>query len=335
MKHRYSFITGNSRLTILILVVFMGLLWLPSFIPGYNSGYVFAADPMPLFGILEDIFEGYRSGSTVFAFILFMSTAFLVDYLNTRFILVNERTYLPAWFFVIITGLYPGIFSLNPVLPAALLIVILLHFLFTVYKAAPNCYRFFEAGIILGTAGLFYAPVVYFILFIWISAFLLRPFYWREWLYPLLGVMAVFTLAWGYYYVVEGDALIFLNLLGKNLEPAGIKSIPDINIIAGSVYLMLMIVFSSFFMLKVFQFRKVYARDFFHVFFWLFLLSLLFFFLIAGGNYGMLYITAIPSAYIITNYFIHGKKTTWNGILLLLGFLVVILSALNRVFIWL
>ena len=305
MKALYNLFSGKSPITIILIIFFAVLLWIPSLLPGNEAILPYPAEPMPLFGFLAGLFESNHTGSILIAFALFLFTGFLLDYLNVRYILVQERTFLPVWFFIVITSFYPGIYQLTPLLPATMMIALMLHFISASYKAEANCYRFFEAGLILGVAGLFYAPAIWFILFIWISAIILRPFYWREWLFPLLGIFAIFFLAWGYYYVVYGDATRFFVLLSFNLTPVFVSSLPDIKVIAGTAYVFLMIIFSSFFMLKAFQFKKVYARNYFNVLFWLFLLSLLFFFFPSGGNYGVVYLFSFPVAYIITNYFVN------------------------------
>ena len=330
MKALYNLFLSNSPLAIGMIFLITVLLWIPSLLSGNELLATNYADQMPLFGLLLRIFEGSPTGAVVFAYVLFLMTAFLLDYLNTRFILVQERTYLPAWFFIVITSFYPGLYHLTPILPVALLFVVMLHLIFAGYKSEANSYRFFDAGLILGIASLFYAPAIWFILFIWISVIIIRPFYWRELLYPVLGIFIILLLSWSFYYVLKGDANHFFILLSSNLSPSFLKKVPDIKVIVGTAYLIMMILFSSFFMLRVFKFRKVYARNYFNVFFWLFMLSIIFFFFPSGGNYGIVYLVSFPVAYIITNYFINTRKSAGNRLLFFLGFLLVIFVIMNR-----
>lgn len=334
MKTIYSLLSGNSPLTIVIIFLIAILLWMPSFFIGYDSGLTYIREPMPLFGFLEGLFEGYPKASVLFAFLIFALTAFLLDYINTRFILLQDRTFLPAWTFLFITSFYPGIYHLDPMLPATLFIVLMLHFIFAAYKAEPNCYRFFDAGLAVGMATLFYAHAIWFFPVIWISTLILRPFYWREYVHPVLGTAAVFFVAWAYYYVFFGDATRFFTLLSVNLQPELTSIHQNTNVLAGSVYIIVMIAISSFFMLRVFQFRKIYARNYFYVFFWLFLFGMALFFYPTGGEYGLVYVLSFPVSYIIANYYVNAKPTKGKYILFLIGLLLMAGAFANRLFMW-
>jgi hypothetical protein len=73
---------------------------------------------------------------------------------------------------------------------------------------------------------------------------------------------------------------------------------------------------ASVYLVKVFQFRKIYIRDYFMVLFWLFFSGCLIFLLLSGFNKGITYIVAIPISFILTNYFINAKKSLGNKILM-------------------
>lgn len=55
----------------------------------------------------------------------------------------------------------------------------------------------FDAGLLLGLAAQFYMPYGFLLVVVWASVSVIRPFQWREYLVPFVGVVLVFYLAWG------------------------------------------------------------------------------------------------------------------------------------------
>ena len=319
----------------MVIIIFAILLWVPSIFSANSMDFQFPDNPMPLFSILKFIFGDKILLSVFLSFLIFMLNAFLLSNLNTIYILVLERTFLPSYFYIITVAFFPGLFQLNPFLPSSVFILLILNWLFKSYKAEDNSRLFFEAGLFLGVASLFYAPSLYYILFIWFSAAVIRPFFWREWVYPILGIFTIFLLTWGYYFIFLGEPLEFFRLLSLNILPGLMKvKLPVVELSAVG-FLLIMIIFSSIYMLNVYQFRKIYARKYFKILFWLFYLSLAFFFFLAGDDFSVFYVTAFPMAYIFTNYFFYGKKLLLkNYLLFTLSFLIAVFVVLNRIFMW-
>ncbi|HOY28685.1 MAG TPA: hypothetical protein PLR96_06905 [Flavobacteriales bacterium] len=55
----------------------------------------------------------------------------------------------------------------------------------------------FDAGLLLGAAAQFYMPYAFLLVVVWASVSVIRPFQWREYIVPFVGVVLVFYLAWG------------------------------------------------------------------------------------------------------------------------------------------
>ncbi len=55
----------------------------------------------------------------------------------------------------------------------------------------------FDAGLLLGVAAMFHVPYAFLLVVVWSSVSVIRPFQWREYLVPLVGVALVFYLGWG------------------------------------------------------------------------------------------------------------------------------------------
>ena len=328
----YRLFAGKDSINAVLIYLFAVILWLPSFLLPQTMVFSGSDEFMPLNALLSGL-NGYNIiVSKIVAFLIFITTAAWLNYMNTRFMLIPERSFLPSFFYILIASFFPGLHNLNPLLPAAFCLLTAIHMLFSAYKTEADSYRFFDAGLLIGIGSLFYAPLIWFILFVWIAIAVMRPFYWREWLFPLLGMIVPYSLVWGYYYVFLDSGFKIIQLLIVNLYP--VFDLPELDVISLLVviYLFIILVISSFYMIKVYQFRKIYVRLYFQVFFWLFLLSLIIFFYPAGANMGMVYILALPMAYLYTNYYLGTGKALSNRLLFLMGILLLIFVKVNESF---
>lgn len=330
MKIIYKIFAGNNLFNALIIGVFAVLLWMPSFISHETITFKSTFPPMPFYEFISGLIQYNIILSKILAFFIFITIAILLNFLNTKYILTPERNFLPSFFFILITSLFTGVQELNPILPASLILLAVIFFLFLTYKSEPDSLRFFDVGLLIGLGTLFFAPFIYFILLIWIGIIIMRPFYWREWVYPVLGVSSIYLLTWGYYYIFldEGERIIRLFL--NNISPVFITPEIDKFSIIAIVYLLILLVAASAYILKIYQYRKVYIRLFFQIFFWIFFLSLGIFFSIQGNNLHLIYLMALPMTFLFTNYFTGTNKKLGSRILFCLGFLLVIIIKIQE-----
>ncbi len=324
----YKLITGNRFVTASIIFLLATGLWMPEFL---SPGIAFrneADSSMPLSSLLSQLFENAPIVSKLMAFVLMLIEAFMLVRINARFVLVQQRTFLPALFFVIVASHSPELMQWNPVLPATIFMILALELIFHSHQEDPNSYRFFEAGLMLGLGSLFYAPLAYMLGFIWIANMVQRPFYWREYVLPVLGLSVPFMVTFALLFLGDGSIPRFI---------AGIESIFAIQFNIPHypwilwvfwIYLGFLILLSSVFLVKVFQFRKIYVRNYFMVLFWLFISGSLVFLLLSGFNAGFSYVIGISISFILTNYFVNARKSIVNKSLLYLLLTYVVFLAL-------
>jgi len=320
----YKIITGDRIITVIIIFLIAAGIWVPAFLSPEIAETRGMDSSMPLYLFSINLFGGRMLLSKILAFGLMIFEAFLLVRINARLVLVQEKTFLPALFFIIIAGHSADLLQWNPVLPAALFVIFVLELIFRSNHDEPNSYKYFEAGMLLGIGSLFYAPLVYMIVFIWIGCMAQRPFYWREYVFPVLGLAVPYVFVFAFLFM--GDKSIPDFLTGMQSDFVFTYDFPHFywKTWVFTLYVAFLALVSSVFLLKVFQFRKIYIRDYFLVLFWLFIISLLVFLLLSGFNTGMSYLIGISIAYILTNYFINARKSIGNKVILylLLGYVL-------------
>jgi len=324
----YKLITGNRVITVSIILILATGLWMPVFLsPGISltSG---VESSMPLYSLLSQLFENSPIVSKLMAFLLMLVEAFLLVRINARFVLVQQRTFLPALFFIIVASHSPALMQWNPVLPATIFMILILELIFQSHQEDPNSYRFFEAGLMLGLGSLFYAPLAYMLGFIWVANMVQRPFYWREYVLPVLGLSVPFMVTFALLFLGDGSIPQFIAIIKSNFAINFNTPHNPWILWVFWIYLGLLILLASVFLVKVFQFRKIYVRNYFMVLFWLFITGSVVFLLFSGFNAGFSYVIGISISFILTNYFVNARKSILNKALLYLLLAYVVFLAL-------
>jgi hypothetical protein len=325
----YKILTGSSLTTILAFLLIAVTLSIPSLIFPQEIHQISTDFQMPLYRAIINVLEFNTLIIKLIPLILILLISFLLVWINSRFVLIQQRTYMPALFYILLSNHIPDQTWWSPALLAAVLVLFLLFLVFRLYTAKPNDFRFFDAGIILGLGSMIYAPLVYLLLFVYVTNILQRSFYIREYLFPLLGFLVPYIFLYAILYLSGNNFEFIFNNFIQAINPH--FQFPGFHwtygVFAG--YSGLIILISSIFFLRVFQFRKIYIRDYYMVLFWLFIFSAFIFIFISGFSPEIACISGLPLSYILTNYFINAKKSILNRLLLYLFIGFAMLLSLN------
>jgi hypothetical protein len=304
--------------TIVMIFVCGLLVWLRSFIYPAEDVFSFDKFPMPLTHLLYRFFPAQTIHASILAFLLWMVHSFFLVWLNTKFFFLNERSFLPAFFFVLSSGIFLPLQRLNPVIISSLLLLFSLERIFISNRQTRTVFSFFDAGLLIGVGSLFYANLIFYFLIVWIGLVLLRPFIWREWVSSVIGLATPFVFTVSYYFLMEEGIIIdFFNTFQSNIFlPFNYMNF-DIPGIIFLSYLGFLIFVASFRMIRFFSVKKVSSRKFFKLSFWVFILTVILYFTIPSASVELLIILLIPVSYLLTHFFL-GLKTQWLGEVLFL-----------------
>ena len=258
--------------------------------------------------------------------VLILAMGFILIGMNKKFILINERTYLPAFLFVLLSGSYILNQGIHPVLPASLLLTLALERIFAIYRKDYNLNRLFFAGVYLGLAAMFYIPFVFYFLLIWISLSILRPFVGREWFVPLLGFIAPLWFYFVYVFVFTEQLDEYISIIQNAFRFHFYIPETNYHYFGFYAFVLFLILMASLSIVRRFQMKKIRIRKYFEINWWLFVIGMVLFFLMKSTGYVMIIPISIPIAYLLTEYFYSIRKR-WLGnviLFLLLGGLVYI-----------
>jgi hypothetical protein len=310
---------GTGPGVIFLIVLALVVLWIGAFI---DPKAPVPAVNMPLYGILMFLTGNHPFPGVIFSFLILSLLLFLLVNFNTSVFFINERTFFPAFIYLFITAIFPENRVINPVVPAALFLMLALIRIMDAYRKPGIAFNFFDAGMLIGTGSLFYANLIWYGLLVIIAIALLRTGNVKEIAVSLLGLIAPFIITIGLFYVLGKDIPSFIadfreSLFGKT--PG--YSFPRLTIIV-LIYTGLLTIVSILFLMSRMNAMKIKSRKTFYLLLWSFVLSLAMYLLLPSVSVEIIWIMGIPASYFLVHYFVFVRKKlipeiTFTGFFLL------------------
>ncbi len=320
------FFNSNSIGVLVLLVLIPFLYWIPDFFKAVPLQDQTFTGTIPALWIAS-FNAHYRVLSMLIALLIILTNAFLLIQLNAIHIFIPVRTQLPALFYIVLTAGFNPTHQLTPALVVSLLVIIILFRLFVTYKSDGPSVNFLDAGFLIALASLVYFPAILLFPFLIVSLIIFRPVIWREWVYIFLGLMLPYLFLISGYYVAEVPVSEFFPGLGgffqHNRQTYGIMQM------IGWIFVLGMMIYSSYFMAKAIDNMKIHGRKIFMLYLWLFLFTVIIYLVIPGVGMDIVSIAAIPLAYLFSHYFCSSPRNWINeGLLYLFLVLMVLLRIL-------
>jgi hypothetical protein len=309
-------ISKSNQPFLVLLVPLVGVLfWLKTFLGRWpDFPFDYSSDQMPLFSLVYNFLQKNQALSDIVSFFMILISAFLINRLNLKFILIPERSYLPSIFYVLLVSSFYKTQTLNPALFSSFFLLLAVERLLDSYKLEHLAYNIFDAALLIGLGSLFHFTVIFFVAYIWAALLILRPFYWREWLYSVLGIIVPYIFLFGIYFVIRIPfEKIWEPILYNFKESNHLKLHYGYLIQFG--YFTLVMIIASIHMMQVLSSIKILARRAFNMFLFFFLLSVAIPLIIPAASFEWIYVTAIPISFLLSHYFSSVRSNRVNELL--------------------
>jgi hypothetical protein len=316
--------TGPGAISLIILTLLV--VWASAFINlGSRFSLYFDLDPMPLYGLISSLIGTNPLPGIFFSLLLLSSMAFLMVDLNTKLVFINERTFLPALIYILLSGLFTQYQLMNPAVIAAMFLMLAFRRIMEAYRVNGTAYNFFDAGILIGTGSLFYANLIWFGLLIIIGIAILRTGNPKEIAISFVGLVTPYILTFEIYYVLGKDlkelaAIIEYNLRGKTSFYAFTPLTVTAILFAGLIAMI-----SIFYLMNVMGSKKISSRKTFLLLLWLFFISSGMYFSLPSVSVEVIWLIGIPVSYFLAHYFVVVRKKLIPEILFSILFILILL----------
>jgi len=324
---------GTGPGVVFLIFVVALLVWLiPLTQPQYSASFHYDVHPMPLYSLLSAAVGSNPLIAVSVSFLLVLIISILIVSFNTAVFFINERTFLPGLIYILFSGLFPHFQTLNPVLPAALFLIIALRRIMASYRRGGVSINFFDAGILISVGALFYANLIWFGLVVFIGIAILRTGNIREIFYAVVGLCIPVAITVGILYATGRDISSFFEDLRYNLFAETGDYYLSRVVIAGLFIAGLSLLICLFYLISSMSTKKIKSRKTFTELIWILIISATIFFVLPSTSVEIIYIAAIPASYLFAHYFVMNKKKMIPGIIFTALFVVVAVFQVWRLF---
>lgn len=295
---------GTGPGVIALITFFLLVLWAGAFVrPATAAGLSGDLYAMPLYGLLSGLLLKIPYAGILFMVLLAGITAATLVNFNTTDFFMGERTFLPAFFYILMTGLFTRLHYLNPVLPASMFLLLAIMRINTSYRVEGVAYSFFDAGLLIGTGSLFYANLIWFIVVIFAGIAIYRNLNLRELITAIVGVLTPLVLTLAYYYLAGKDLKALADTALKNILLVPGKDIfsraeVTILIVAGLTGLV-----TAGYLFMNMGSMKIRSRKTFYLLGWIFLATMGIYFLVPAVSVEIVWIVLFPFCYFMSFFF--------------------------------
>ncbi len=315
---------GTSRIVLLLIIIVAAGVWISAFIkpePGLLSQ---GGNPMPLYRILIGITGNNSFLNSVISFFLLLTIAGLLVSFNTSVFFISERTFLPAIFFIMLTGIFPDYQVNNPATPATLFLIMALRRITDGYKKEGTAFNFFDAAIFIGTGSLFYANLLWFGLLIFIGIAIMRTINLKEIAVSLTGLITPFFITAGVYYLSGQGIGSFLSDTVYNLSVMATDYSFGRMALITIIFTGALKLISIFYLYSVIGTKKIKSRKTYSLLLWTFIITIFLYFADPSVSVEINWLCAVPACYFLTHYFVFRKNRIINELLFGIFFILVI-----------
>jgi len=283
---------------------------------------------MPLWDLIVRALEGSPLLAVILSFVLVLTVAIVAVRFNTAIFFIPSRTILPALLFILLYSLFPGEMVLNPALPASLLILAALWRMISSYRVNGMSFKFFDAALMISSAGLFYAGSVWFILIVFIGALILRSPDARELILALFGALLPWIVLYAIWYVTGGDPAeltetILSNLFGQAPSVYWSRTLIILLIVAG-----LNLLPALLYLAREMPTYKIRSRKTYEIFIWLLVISATIYISVPAISAELMAIAALPLSFIMANYMAFTRRVVTTEILFWIMAIMIVVSRL-------
>jgi hypothetical protein len=307
----------SNQILVLVIIMLIGFaLWFftltkPVLFPSQTSY-------MPFYSAVLSVFGNNTFLIKLFTFILVIIQGLLLVGFNKKFILIANRTYLPAFFFILISSSFIPAQQINPIILGIFFVFLSMDFIFRTYRVEYALNEIYISGFFIAFASLFWASYLYFLILLFISLIILRTFSLREWIVALLGFLTPLFFVFVIYYVFipEETGIKLYNYIISELFVKERFITFDLSYILFYSFLSLLLILASLKIIGSYQNKKIKTRKYFEINWWLFITGLVIFLLLKRNTMGIIYILSIPLSFLLTDYFYSIRKNWYLNLIL-------------------
>lgn len=255
---------------------------------------------------------------------LFLLLAMQLVSVNNRFHLIEKSPLLPVLCFVLLVGGIPEIHLFNPAIIAVILLMISFRAIAKSFESDRLSYSYFFAPVFISAATFFYQYMYVYMLVVWVAIALYRPWYWREWVFSVLGYALPLFFAFSWFFLVDDDYTQLGAFLKDTFSLKQITTTISLPTTVFMAFYFMIAFFSLLRLLQIFGSKKIIFRTRYTILILIVGITVGLMIIVPGTLPLVWYLLAFPMSFIIANFLATIRSLRWGTVLLLLLFIAVI-----------
>ena len=321
------FFRGSGAGPVLLLILAASALWIGYIIRPPQLTLTADSLQMPLWSMITQAMSGSPLMAVLVSFVLLLAVAIMMIRFNTAIFFIPRRTVLPALLYVLLYSVFPGEMIMNPALPASLLIVAGVWRMITSYRVNGMTYKFFDAALLISSAGLIYAGSVWLVLLVFIGALVLRSPDVRELVLALVGALLPWIVMYAVWYITGGFPGELTEIIRHNL----FDQVPSVYWSRAMVILLIIaglnFIPSLFSLLRDMPTYKIRSRKTWELLIWMIVICAVAIGFVPAVSAEMAGVAVVPVSFIIANYMTFTRRL---AVVEMLFWLMVIMLVVAR-----
>lgn len=304
---------SNPALVFIVAPLFVLFVWIQAYLNDFNV----VADGMPLYGVLLFwLSPENRLIYCILAILFLLFQAFYFNNILSKNEVIPKNTWIFSLFYVMLMSLIPQFLVFHPMMIGITIIIIVVEKIFQLYKSNNALALNFDICLLISIASLFYFPLILFYLLYAVALIILKPFFWRDWVVGLMGLVLPFFLVFTYYFITDQfqnlSAAFYTKSINNQIDwwrlvPKGFS------ITVG--YVLLLVVLSLFHLTSNFGKNVIRIRNLQQVLLIFIIIGALLLLLIRDLNLFRFTILFLPFSFLLTYYFTKIKKVWFAEVL--------------------
>jgi len=321
---------GTGIGPVLVMTLITAALWIQYFINPPQLMPAPGGDAMPLWDLIFNPLSGFPLLAVFLSSVMMVITVIVMIRFNTTVFFIPKRTYFPALFFILYFSAFPEGMILNPAMPAALLIMVGIWRMMAAYRMNGMAFNFFDAALIISSAGMFYAGAFWFVLLVITGALILRAPDFREIIITIAGALLPWIILYAVWYLTGGSMSDLTEIIRHNL----FDRMPSVTLSRALIVLLIVIAVgflpALLSLIREMPTLKIRSRKTFELLLWMTVICAVAYAITPSVSVEIIAITAIPVSFIMANYCAFTRRPLIPEILLWLMVVMIVVARFWR-----
>ena len=182
----------------IFFIIISIIIWIKPFM---SADVIYSPMNAPLYDIVKWFLDDNPLFKIILSFLLLIGQSILLKVLLSSNDLSPKNSILPSFLYVLLMSSFAGFQNIHPLLFANFFLIVALQIILAAYSKPDSYEQVFNATFLIALGSMFYFPVVFFILFIWLVFLVFSLLKWREWIISLLGFITPYFFLFSFYFL--------------------------------------------------------------------------------------------------------------------------------------